>query len=67
MEDKDSVLKEIAALIEADGKGVLELEVMKFMSLEELTSIKESLIKRKNNRKDEQESWYKEWTQKCGK
>ncbi|MDR3178105.1 MAG: hypothetical protein LBT96_03880 [Campylobacteraceae bacterium] len=65
--DKKALLLEIASLIETNANGgELDLSVMEYMSLEELTHIKDGLKNRKNNRKEEQEEWYDEWVKKCG-
>jgi hypothetical protein len=67
MEDKDELLKEIAALIEASpNQTPLPLNVMDFMSESELINIRDRLKKRKEGRREEQEEWYKEWVKSCG-
>ncbi|MDR1615009.1 MAG: hypothetical protein LBS26_05525 [Campylobacteraceae bacterium] len=62
MNEKDNLLSEIASLIESD-KNIqpLNLDTMKFMSIEDLTNIRDNLLKRKEQRRSEQESWYNEW------
>jgi hypothetical protein len=68
VEEKKRLLAEIASLIQADkNSDIVELDAMEFMSEEELNAIKNSLLKRKENRRQEQEKWYDEWVQKCGK
>lgn len=65
---QDELLEKIAFLIKADEKEPdISLDVMKFLSDEELTNIYNSLLKRKENRQSEQEDWYNEWAQKCKK
>ncbi|MFV0480577.1 MAG: hypothetical protein ACK5LP_01205 [Campylobacteraceae bacterium] len=66
--NKDTLLLEISSLIKASADEMpINLEIMRFMEIDELINIKESLIRRKENRKNEQEDWYKEWTDKCSK
>lgn len=68
MQDKEEILKEISELLKAsENESETPLDVMHFLSFEELVSIRDSLIKRKANRKEEQESWYNEWAQKFKK
>lgn len=68
MQERDSLLSEISSLIKADECDKdTDLNVLSFLSEEELLSIKNSLLKSKQQRKEEQESWYEEWVQKCGK
>ncbi|MDR2635295.1 MAG: hypothetical protein LBC08_00545 [Campylobacteraceae bacterium] len=65
MDEKETLLLEIASLIETDKNAQpLELDIMKFMSLEELTYVRDNLLKRKEQRRAEQESWYDEWAWK---
>ncbi|MDR2100166.1 MAG: hypothetical protein LBP40_04985 [Campylobacteraceae bacterium] len=65
MDEKDTILLEISSLIESDKNAQsLNLDIMKFMSFEELTSIHENLLKRKERRRVEQEEWYNEWAEK---
>ncbi len=65
---KEKLLEEISLLLKADEKeDKISLEVMEFLSEEELTNIKNSLLKRKENRKKEQEDWYNEWAEKFKK
>ncbi|MDR1460856.1 MAG: hypothetical protein LBI78_04365 [Campylobacteraceae bacterium] len=67
MDDKKALLAEIASLIEANTKDdTINLDIMEYMSFEEITSIRDSLKKRKENRKEEQKGWYDEWVEKCG-
>ncbi|MDR1285609.1 MAG: hypothetical protein LBJ88_05365 [Campylobacteraceae bacterium] len=67
MNDKKALLLEIASLIETDMNGdTLDLNIMEYMSFEELASIADNLKKRKENRKEEQKKWYDEWVEKCG-
>ncbi|MDR0666365.1 MAG: hypothetical protein LBF71_03035 [Campylobacteraceae bacterium] len=65
MNEKETLLLEIAALIPAPSS---ELDAMKFMSAKELESIRDNLLKRKEQRREEQEDWYNEWAGvKCQK
>ncbi|MDR0579890.1 MAG: hypothetical protein LBG21_04740 [Campylobacteraceae bacterium] len=67
MDNKRTLLLEIASLIEVDANSsMFDLSIMEYMSFEELTSIRDGLQKRKNNRKEEQNRWYDEWVEKCG-
>jgi hypothetical protein len=67
VDDKKALLAEIASLIEANTKDdTINLDIMEYMSFEEITSIRDSLKKRKENRKEEQKGWYDEWVEKCG-
>ncbi|MDR3178137.1 MAG: hypothetical protein LBT96_04045 [Campylobacteraceae bacterium] len=58
MDEKETLLLEIAALIPIRRS---ELGAMEFMDAEELKSIRDNLLKRKEQRREEQESWYNEW------
>jgi hypothetical protein len=65
---QENLLKEIANLLKSDeNESDIPLDAMKFLSDDELMNIRDLLLKRKANRKDEQESWYNEWAQKCKK
>jgi predicted DNA repair protein MutK len=59
MDKKETLLSEIAVLIPVP---LLELGAMKFMSAEELENIRDNLLKRKEQRHEEQEDWYNEWS-----
>ncbi|MDR2790304.1 MAG: hypothetical protein LBB59_04960 [Campylobacteraceae bacterium] len=62
MDEADALLSEIAALIESDKNAQpLDISVIKFMGIEELTNIRDNLLKRKRQRRAEQEDWYNEW------
>ncbi|MDR0762449.1 MAG: hypothetical protein LBF13_05325 [Campylobacteraceae bacterium] len=63
MDERETLLLEIAALIPISPS---ELGAMKFMSTEELESIRDNLLKRKEQRREEQEGWYNEWTESLG-
>ena len=65
---KEEFLKEIAFLLKAnEGEEDISLEVMNFLNDEELINIRDALLKRKINRKEEQEIWYNEWVEKFKK
>lgn len=62
MDEKDNLLSEIASLIESDKNAQpLNLDMIRFMSCEELANIRDNLLKRKEQRGAEQERWYNEW------
>lgn len=66
--DKKELLIKIAHMIEANNEQPsISLEIMNYLSHEELENIYNSLLKRKQNRKEEQENWYNEWINKCAK
>ncbi|MDR0467607.1 MAG: hypothetical protein LBG67_02010 [Campylobacteraceae bacterium] len=65
---KEELLKEIAFLLKAnEGEEDISLEVMNFLNDEELINIRDAILRRKINRKEEQEIWYNEWVEKFKK
>ncbi|MDR0407792.1 MAG: hypothetical protein LBH45_02570 [Campylobacteraceae bacterium] len=67
MNDKATLLAEISSLVETNtNSDTLDLNIMEYMSFEELVSVRDNLKKRKDNRKEEQKEWYDEWIKKCG-
>jgi FtsZ-binding cell division protein ZapB len=64
MTDKNAILDEIAQLLQVDAA---ELGNLAYMDEEELAKIRDGLIKRRENRREEQEGWYDEWVIKCAK
>jgi len=65
---KEELLKEIAFLLKSHEKEEdISLDAMNFLNDEELVNIRDSLLKRKAERKKEQEIWYNEWAEKFKK
>lgn len=65
-EEKEAVIGEIAQLIESDPNAtVLEYAVLKTMELQDLLSVRDSLLRTKQTRS--YEAWYEELSWRCGK
>lgn len=58
-DEKDKLILEIASLIESDPNATpMSLDILNILSEEELISIKDNLVKAKNNKKEENEKWF---------
>jgi rubrerythrin len=63
--DKKELLEEIAKMIESDADAVpMQLNILEYMSEEELSSILKNLYKSKQNRSKENETWFDELCKK---
>ena len=63
--EKREIIEEIAKLIESDPNSTpMNLDILEFMSEEELESIKDSLIKSKASRSEENDKWFDELVSK---
>lgn len=62
---KDELLEQIAQLIESDPEATpMSLEIMDYMSEEELSSILSNLQRAKDNRSKDNEEWFQELCKK---
>lgn len=57
--DKKEIIEQIAQMIESDpGATPLSLDILEFMSQEELLSVLNNLYKAKENRSYDNEAWF---------
>jgi rubrerythrin len=63
--DKKELLEEIAIMIESDTDATpMQLDILEYMSEEELSSILKNLYKSKENRSKDNEAWFDELCKK---
>jgi len=63
--EKEELIQEIAKLIESDPNAVpLNLTLLDILSYEELVSVKNNLLKSKENRSAENDQWFDELVKK---
>ncbi len=63
--EKEELIQEIAKLIESDPNAVpLNLTLLDILSHEELVSVKNNLLKSKENRSAENDQWFDELVKK---
>jgi len=63
--EKEELIQEIAKLVESDPNAIpLNLTLLDILSYEELVSVKNNLLKSKENRSAENDQWFDELVKK---
>lgn len=61
MDNKKELIEEIAKLIESDPEAVpMELNMLEFLSQDDLISVLKNLYKSKESRSEQNEEWFQE-------
>ncbi|WP_024955423.1 hypothetical protein [Sulfurospirillum arcachonense] len=61
MDNKEELIKEIAKLIESDPNATpMELNMLEFLSEDDLISVLKNLYKSKETRSEQNEEWFQE-------
>ena len=66
--EKYEIIREISQLLESDPNAIpMELSMLDFLEEDELLKIRNGLLRQKEIRPKENQAWFDELVEKCGK